>query len=202
MKHKARLVVEGYSHKYGVDYDEVYAPVARFDSIRILIAIAAQFDWSLHHLDVKSAFLNGVVEEDIYVLELEGYVKKGKEKFVLKLMKALYGLKQAPRVWNANLNRTMLGLGFSKSKLDTTLYHKGSEKTKLLVGVYVDDLVITGASKVQIKFFKEAMMRAFEMADLGLLNSYLGIEIKQSTSSISLSQRTYTRHILKTIQDE
>ena len=114
-------------------------------------------------------------------------MNKGKENFVLKLTKALYGLKQAPRVWNAKLNRIMLDLGFSKSKLDTTLYHKGSEKTKLLGGFYVDDLVIMGASKVHIKKFKEAMMRAFEMVDLGLLNSYLGIEIKQSTWSIYLS---------------
>ena len=79
MKHKARLVAKGYSHKYGVDYEEVYAPVARFDSIRILIAIAAQFDWCLHHLDVKYVFLNGIVKKDIYVSQAESYEKKGKE---------------------------------------------------------------------------------------------------------------------------
>ena len=94
----------------------------------------------------------------------------------------------------------MSGLGFSRSKLDTALYHKGSEKTKLLDGIYVDDLSITSSSEEQINKFKEEMMEAFEMIDLGLLNSYLGIEMKQSTSSILLSERTYTNHILKTFK--
>ena len=83
VKHKAWLVTKGYSKKFGIDYEEIYAPVARFDSIRILIAIAAQLNWSLHHLDVKSAFLNGTIKEDIYVIQPEGYVKKGKESCVL-----------------------------------------------------------------------------------------------------------------------
>ena len=127
VKHKARLVAKGYSQKFGIDYEEIYALVARFDSIIILIAITAKLNWCLHHLDVKSAFLNGKIEEDIYVIQPEGYEKKGKETSDLKLTKALYGLKQAPRVWNSKLNKTMSGLGFSRSKLDTALYHKGSE---------------------------------------------------------------------------
>ena len=94
----------------------------------------------------------------------------------------------------------MSDLRFSKSKLDSALYHKGSEKTKLLVGIYVDDLIITGSSEEKINKFKAEMMGAFEMIDLGLLNSYLGMEIKQSTSRIFLSQRTYTDHILKTFK--
>ena len=94
----------------------------------------------------------------------------------------------------------MSDLGFSRSKLDTALYHKGSEKTKPLVGIYVDDLIIAGSSEEQINKFKEEMMGAFETTDLGLLNSYLGMEIKQSTSSIFLSQRTYMNHILKTFK--
>ena len=93
--------MKGYRQRYGIDYDEVFAPVARFESIRILIALAAQECWSLHHLDVKSAFLNGEIKEEIYVSQPEGYVKEGKEEWVLKLNKALYGLKQAPRAWNA-----------------------------------------------------------------------------------------------------
>ena len=195
-----RVLHQGYSQKHGIDYDEIYAPVARFGSITILIAIAAQFNWCLHHLDVKSAFFNGTIKEDIYVIQLEGYEKKGKESFVLKLTKALYGLKHAPRVSNSKLNKTMSDLGFSRSKLDTALYHKGSEKTKLLVGMHVDDLIIACSSEEQINKFKEEMMGTFEMTDLGLLNSYIGIEIKQSTSSILLSQRTYTNHILKTFK--
>ena len=109
-------------------------------------------------------------------MQPEGYGKKGKESFVLKLIKALYRLKHAPRVWNSKLNKTMSELGFSRSKLDTTLYHKGSEKAKLLVGIYVDDLIITSSSEEQINKFKAEMMGAFKMTDLGLLNSYHGME--------------------------
>ena len=197
VKHKARLVAKGCSQKFGIDYEEIYALVARFDSIRILMAIAAQLNWSLHHLDVKCAFLNGMIKEDIYIMQLECYVKKGKESCVLKLTKALYGLKQAPRVWNSKLNKTMSDLGFYRTRLDNALYHKGSEKAKLLVGIYVDDLIITGSSEEQINKFKAEMMGTFEMTDLGLLNSYLGIEIRQSTTNIFLSQRAYLNHILK-----
>ena len=131
VKHKAQLVAKGYSQKFGIDYEEIYGPVARFDSIRILIAIEAQSNWNLHHLDVKSAFLNGVIKEDLYVMQPKGYVKKGNESNVLKLTKALYGLKQAPRVWNSKLNKTMDDLGFKRSKLDTALYYKGSEKREI-----------------------------------------------------------------------
>ena len=197
VKHKAQLLAKGYSQQFRIDYEEIYAPVARFDSIRILIAIAAQLNWSLHHLDVKSAFLNGMIKEDIYVMQPEGYVKKGKESFVLKLTKALYGQKQAPLVWNSKLNKTISDLGFNRSRLDTALYHKGSEKEKLIVGIYVDDLIITGSSEEQINKFKAEMMGTFEMTDLGLLNSYLGMEIRQSTDIIFLSQRAYLNHILK-----
>ena len=152
-----------------------------------MIAIAAQLNWCLHHLNVKSAFLNGTIEEDINVMQPEAYEKKGKESSVLKLTKALYGLKQAPRVWNSKLKKTMSGLGFSRSNIDISLYHKGSEKAKFLVRIYVDDLIIIGSSEEQINEFKAEMMGAFEMIDLGLLNSYLGMEIKQSTTSIFLS---------------
>ena len=123
-------------------------------------------------------------------------MKKGNESYVLKLTKA-YGLKQAPQVWNSKLNKTMDDLGFKRSRLNTALYYKGSEKEKVLVGIYVDDLIITGPSGNQISKFKEEMKDKFEMTDLGLLNSYLGMEVRQSSANIFLSQRAYTDHILK-----
>ena len=169
----------------------------RFDSIRILIAIAAQLDWNLHHLDVKSAFLNGEIKEDLYVMQPEGFVMKGKESHVLKLTKALYGLKQAPWVWNSKLNKTMEDLDFERSKLDAALFYKGSDKERVLVGIYVDDLIITGPREEKICKFKEEMKEKFEMTDLGLLSSYLGMEVKQSKANIFLSQRTYINHVLK-----
>ena len=130
-------------------------------------------------------------------MQPEGFVKKGKESHVLKLTKALYGLKQAPWVWNSKLNKTMDDLGFKRSKLDATLFYKGSKKEKVLVGIYLDDLIITGPSGNQISKFKEEMKDKFEMIDLGLLSSYLGMEVTQSSVNIFLSQRAYTNHILK-----
>ena len=115
LRYKARLVVKGYSQRHGIDFDEVFAPVVRFESIRVLIAMAAQEGWTLHHLDVKSAFLNGEVEEELYVKQPEDFLIEGREEWVLRLKKALYGLKQAPRAWYFKLHQCLLSLGFTKS---------------------------------------------------------------------------------------
>ena len=106
-KHKARLVAKGYVQKKGIDFDEVFAPVARLDTVRLLLAMAANRGWQVHHLDVKSVFLHGELEEEVYVSQPEGYVVEGKEQYVLKLSKALYGLRQAPRAWNVRLDRSL-----------------------------------------------------------------------------------------------
>jgi hypothetical protein len=150
VKHKARLVAKGYVQKQGVDYKEVFAPVARLDTVRLLLALAAQQGWEVHHMDVKSAFLNGELEEEVYVAQPTGFVVEGKENKVLKLQKALYGLKQAPRAWNAKLDKTLVGLGFEKCPSEPALYKRVKKGAALLVGVYVDDLVITGGSAAEI----------------------------------------------------
>ena len=136
VKHKARLVVKGYRQRCKIDYDEVFAPVNRFESICILIVLAAQKCWSLHHLNVKSTFLNDEIKEEIYVSQLEGYVKEGKE-WVLKLNKALYSLKQALRAWNAKLDDTLKKIGFMKRKIDQRVYHLNLIQDKVIVGVYM-----------------------------------------------------------------
>ena len=109
----------------------------------------------------------------------EVYVKEGKEEWVLKLNKVLYGLKQAPRAWNAKIDNTLKSIGFVKSKNDQGVYYLNSNQDKVIVGVYVDDLIITGAREAKVKEFKKNMMKIFEMTDLGLLCSYLGIEVHQ-----------------------
>ena len=195
--HKARLVAKGYSQRYGIDYEEVFAPVARFESIRVLMALAAQGRWELHHLDVKSAFLNGEIEEEIYVKQPEGFVLKGKEQCVFRLKKALYGLKQAPRAWYFKLDECLSSLGFRRSEHEHAVYFKKESDYHLLIGVYVDDLIVTGPISAHIKEFKVKMMKLFEMSDLGLLNSYLGIEVIQGKSSICLNHRTYAMNILE-----
>lgn len=190
-------MVKGYSQKRGVDFDEVFAPVVRFESIRVLIAIAAQSDWTLHHLDVKSAFLNGEVEEKLYVKQPEGFTVQGKENHILRLKKALYGLKQAPRAWYFKLHNCLLNLGFTKSQHEQAVYLKWSSEGRLIVGVYVDDLIITGSRMCDVDDFKRQMKAQFEMSDLGLLTTYLGIEIKQRPDSICLSQSGYARRLLE-----
>ena len=114
LKHKARLVAKGYVQKKGVDFEEVFAPVARLDTIRLILALAAHRGWKIHHLDVKSAFLNGELEEEVYVGQPKSFIDQTAEHKVYKLSKSLYGLKQAPRAWNTRLNKSMKSLGFKK----------------------------------------------------------------------------------------
>ena len=180
-KHKARLVVKGYAQQHGIDYDEVFAPVARLDSVRLLIALAAHEGWEVHHMDVKSAFLNGDLCEEVYVQQPDGFVVTGREHKVLRLKKALYGLHQAPRAWNEKLDKTMKSLSFKKSSSEPAIYLRRNSKSQLVVGVYVDDLIITGTNCEDIKLFKKQMAVVFKMTDLGLLKYYLGIEVRQIT---------------------
>jgi hypothetical protein len=144
IRHKARLVAQGYIQRAGVDFDEVFAPVARMESVQLMLALAAHQGWEVHHMDVKSAFLNGELKEEVYVTQTPGFVVKGAEKKVLRLRKAMYNLKQAPRAWNAKLDATMLVLGFQRSSSEHGVYTRSSGKSRLIVGVYVNDLIITG----------------------------------------------------------
>jgi hypothetical protein len=196
IKHKARLVAKGYAQRYGVDFDEVFAPVARIETVRVLLALAAQGGWEVHHMDVKSAFLNGDLSEIVYVQQPPGFVIGSRDK-VLKLKKALYGLKQAPRAWNAKLDRELTALGFVRSQLDHAVYRRRNRDSFLLVGVYVDDLIISGPDVQDIRKFKDEMKKKFSMSDLGLLSYYLGIEVKQSANGITLCQSSYAIKILE-----
>jgi len=196
VKHKARLVAKGYAQRQGVDFEEVFAPVARIETVRVLLALAAQSGWEVHHMHVKSAFLNGDLTETVFVQQPPGF-NIGNEGKVLKLKKALYGLKQAPRAWNAKLDKELISLGFVKSKLEHAVYRRQNKNSFLLVGVYVDDLVISGPSVSDIRQFKLEMKTKFNMSDLGLLSYYLGIEVKQGRDGISLSQNAYAMKILE-----
>ena len=180
-----------------MDFDEVFAPVARIETVRLLIALAAQMSWEIHHMDVKSAFLNGELVEEVYVQQPPGFVVENGSGKVLKLRKALYGLRRAPRAWNARLDKELLKLGFVKNPLEHAVYRRSNKSGLLLVGVYVDDLIITGSSKALIDSFKKEMMRSFSMSDLGLLSYYLGIQVNQKANVITLCQSSYTLKILE-----
>lgn len=128
IKYKARLVAKGYVKKQGVDYDEVFAPVARMETIRLVIAVAASKGWEIHHLDVKTAFLHGELREEVFVVQPEGFEVAGKEDKVYKLRKALYGLKQAPRAWNIKLNKILRELKFQRRSKKNVTVPKGREE--------------------------------------------------------------------------
>jgi hypothetical protein len=198
IKHKARLVAKGYAQREGVDFEEVFAPVARIETVRLLIALAARSGWKVHHMDVKSAFLNGDLSEEVYVQQPPGFVVKNGSGKVLKLRKALYGLRQAPRAWNARLDKELLKLGFVRNPLEHAVYKRSDQNGNfLVVGVYVDDLIITGPSQDSIAVFKRQMMKSFNMSDLGLLTYYLGIQVNQKERETTLCQSSYARKILE-----
>ena len=197
VKYKARLVAKGYVQKYGIYFEEVFAPVARLDTVRVLLAFAANNGWKVHHLDVKSSFLHGELEEEVYVSQPEGYKVKGREQEVFKLSKALYGLKQAPRAWNVKLDNSLKKLGFRRCLSEQAVYTRGTGDSAVILGVYVDDLVVTGSNTEEINLFKKQMMAEFEMTDLGLLSYYLGIEVDQKEDFITVKQSGYARKVLE-----
>jgi hypothetical protein len=197
VKHKARLVAKGYVQRQGIDYEEVFAPVARMESVRVILAVATHQGWAIHHMDVKSAFLNGNLSKEVYVVQPPGFSVAGHEKKVLRLHKALYGLKQAPRAWNAKLDHSLGQLGFVRSSCEHGLYTRGAGKTRLVVGIYVDDLIITGLDSEEISVFKTEMKAMFNMSDLGSLYYYLGIEVKQRPGKIELGQSSYAKKLLE-----
>ena len=196
IKYKARIVAKGYVQKQGRDFDENFAPVTRLETVRILLALAAKYGWEVHHLDVKSAFLNGEIAEEVYVVQPEGFVKKGQEHLVYKLIKALYGLRQAPRAWYSKLSKYLEELGFVRCPYEHAFYTKRKGSDVLVIAVYIDDLLVTGTDLTSIKEFVNQMSEKFEMSNLGKLSYYLGLEVKQGVSAIQLKQAAYVKKIL------
>ena len=198
IKHKARLVAKGYPQKQGIDYSEVFAPVARLDTVRMVIATATQKGWKIFQLDVKSAFLHGQLSEQVFVDQPRGYEKKGNEHLVYQLHKALYGLKQAPRAWFSRIKAHFIKEGFQGCDYEQTLFTKRSKEGKIIiVSVYVDDLIFTGDDENLMLEFKASMMREFDMSDLGCMSYFLGIEVLQKKEGIFICQRRYEEEVLR-----
>nr|KYP44586.1 Retrovirus-related Pol polyprotein from transposon TNT 1-94 [Cajanus cajan] len=195
-KFKARLVAKGYTQEEGIDYGEIFAPVARLETVRTVIAIAATKRWSIYQLDIKSAFLHGEINEDVYLEQPPGYVCQGREHQVYKLKKALYGLKQAPRAWYSKLESHLVTNGFLKCPHEHTLFLKKEGSEILIVCFYVDDLIYTGSDELMFQQFKTIMMNEFAMTDLGKMRYFLGIEVLQSCTGIYIGQKKYIKDML------
>ena len=197
-KHKARLVAKGFLQKQGLDYSEVFALVARTETIRLVVAVACARNWSLFQLDVKSAFLHGPLEEEVYVQQPPGFIVKGREQQVYRLRKALYGLKQAPKAWNRRIDSFLHKLSFTKCTVEHGVYVRESEHEGLLiVCLYVDDLLVTGSNLKEIEVFKKVMEAEFEMTDLGKLSYFLGMEFTYTPAGLIMHQKKYVRELLK-----
>ncbi|WVZ84712.1 LOW QUALITY PROTEIN: hypothetical protein U9M48_031706 [Paspalum notatum var. saurae] len=195
VRNKARL--PGVSSKEGIDYKETFAPVARLEAIRILLAFAASKGFKLQQMDVKSAFLNGFIEEEIYVRQPPSFESAIFPDQVYKLRKALYGLKQAPRAWYARLKSFLLKSGFVMGSVDKTLFLLSRGGDTLIVQIYVDDIIFGGSSHALVSSFAEQMSREFEMSLMGELQFFLGLQIKQGLEDTFVHQAKYTRDILK-----
>jgi hypothetical protein len=190
-KYKARFVARGFSQVEGIDYEETFSPVARYTSIRTIISLAASMGWRLHQMDVKTTFLNGEIEEEVYIEQPDGFVIHEKESHVCRLKKALYGLKQAPRAWYEKIDGYLMSLGFNKSVVDPNLYYNIVGDECLILVLYVDDLFLTSSESLIVEC-KHALASEFEMKDLGMMHYFLGLEVWQRTDEIFPSQGKYT----------
>ncbi|KAH9656139.1 hypothetical protein KPL70_022564 [Citrus sinensis] len=197
VRNKARLVAQGYNQKEGIDFDETFAPVARLESIRMLLAYACHKDFILFQMDVKSAFLNGYIMEEVYVKQPPGFENEKFSNHVYKLLKALYGLKQAPRAWYDRLKNFLLENDFSMGKADTTLFVKHKNQDILIVQIYVDDIIFGSTNELLCKEFSSCMSKEFEMSMMGELKYFLGLQIKQNEEGIFINQAKYVKDLLK-----
>ncbi|GKD82711.1 retrovirus-related pol polyprotein from transposon TNT 1-94 [Tanacetum coccineum] len=196
-RNKARLVAQGYNQQEGIDYDKTYAPVARLESIRILLAYACALDFKLFQMDVKSAFLNGFINEEVYVAQPPGFIDFAKPNHVYKLKKALYGLKQAPKAWYDRLKAFLIKHDYTMGMVDNTLFTKKKNSNLIIVQIYVDDIIFGSTCQELCDDFAKIMHDEFEMSMMGELNFFLGLQIKQLEDGIFFNQSKYIKEILK-----
>ncbi|XP_019173231.1 PREDICTED: uncharacterized protein LOC109168701 [Ipomoea nil] len=195
-RNKARLVTQGYSQIEGIDYDETFAPVARLESIRLLLSIACALKFKLFQMDVKTAFLNGYLSEDIYVAQPKGFEDPHHPDYVYKLQKALYGLKQAPKAWYERLTQYLLQNNYKRGGSDKTLFIKRSGKHITIAQVYVDDIVFGSTQPGETDQLVKVMQQEFEMSMIGELTYFLGLQVSQTKEGIFISQEKYAKNLL------
>ncbi|GJW06826.1 putative ribonuclease H-like domain-containing protein [Tanacetum coccineum] len=197
VRNKARLVAQGHRQEEGIDYDEVFAPVARMEAIRLFLAFASFMGFIVYQMDVKSAFLYGTIDEEVYVSQPPGFVDPDHPKKVYKVVKALYGLHQAPRAWYATLSTFLEKHGYKRGTIDKTLFIKKDKKDIMLVQVYVDDIIFGSTKKSWCDEFEALMKSRFQMSSMGELTFFLGLQVKQNKEGIFISQDKYVAEILK-----
>ncbi|KAK1432245.1 hypothetical protein QVD17_09140 [Tagetes erecta] len=196
IRNKARLVVQGFAQEEGIDYTEVFAPVARLEAIRIFLAHAANKNFKVYQMDVKCAFLYGDIDEEIYVCQPPGFEDPDFPSKVYKLDKSLYGLHQAPRILYETLTQYLLSKGFSRGTIDMTLFKKEVNGELLIVQVYVDDIIFGSTNEGLCREFEKVMMDRFEMTIMGEMCFFLGLQVEQKPNGILIHQEKYIKEIL------
>ncbi|GKA53798.1 putative ribonuclease H-like domain-containing protein [Tanacetum coccineum] len=197
IRNKARLVAQGHRQEEGIDYEEVFAPVARIEAIRLFLAYASFMGFLVYQMDVKSAFLYGTIEEEVYVTQPPGFKDPNHPDKVYKVVKAFYGLHQAPRAWYKTLANYLLGNEFKRGKIDQTLFIKNKKRDILLLQVYVDDIIFGSTNKELCSAFEKLMKDKFQMSSMGELTFFLGLQVTQKEDGIFISQDKYVAKILK-----
>jgi hypothetical protein len=195
-RNKARLVSKGYSQVEGLDFGETYEPVARLESIRILLAYATYHGFKLYQMDVKSVFLNGPIKKEVYVEQPPGFEDSEYPNHVYKLSKALYGLKQAPRSWYECLRDFLITNGFKVGKVDPTLFTKTITNNLFVCQIYVDDIIFGSTNKSTCEEFSRIMIQKFEMSMMGEFKYFIGFQVKQLQEGTFISQTKYIQDIL------
>ncbi|GKD56364.1 putative ribonuclease H-like domain-containing protein, partial [Tanacetum coccineum] len=197
VKNKARLVAQGFRQEEGIDYDEVFAPIARIGAITLFLAFASYMGFTVFQMDVKSAFLYGTIGEEVYVQQPPGFVDTAHLNKVYKVIKALYGLHQAPRAWYETLSSFLLKNSFRRGTIDKTLFFKKTKSDIMLVQVYVDDIIFGSTTQSMCTEFEDCMHKIFQMSSIGELTFFLGLQVKQQPDGIFISQDNYVADILK-----
>ncbi|GJR78106.1 retrovirus-related pol polyprotein from transposon TNT 1-94 [Tanacetum coccineum] len=197
LKNKARLVAKGYRQEEGIDFEESFAPVTRIEAIRIFIANAASKNITIYQIDVKTAFLNGELKEEVYVSQPEGFIDPEHPTHVYHLKKALYGLKQAPRAWYDTLSWFILDNKVSKGVVDLTLFTRKTGKHILLIYIYVDDIIFALTDPKACDIFSNEMSFKFQMSMMGQMSFFLGLQVSQNLRGIFINQSKFSLKILK-----
>jgi hypothetical protein len=191
-------VAKGYTQREEIDYNETFSPVSCKDSFRIIMALVAHYDLELHQMDVKTAFLNGDLDETVYMAQPKGFVVEGKEKLECRLKKSIYRLKQASRQWYLKFNKTIKEFGFKKNIEDNCVYAKFKNGKYIFLILYVDDILLVGSDVSLLLEMKKFLSSYFEMKDLGEARFVLGIEIHRDRLKrvLELSQKIYIEKVL------
>ncbi|GJU55971.1 retrovirus-related pol polyprotein from transposon TNT 1-94 [Tanacetum coccineum] len=197
LKNKDRLVAQGFRQEEGIDFEESFAPVARIEAICIFVANSAHKNMMIYRMDVKTAFLNGELKEEVYLSQPEGFVDQDNPSHVYKLKKALYGLKQAPRAWYDMLSSFLISQQFSKGAVDLTLFTRQAGNDLLLVQIYVDDIIFASTNIAMCNEFANQMTTKFKMSMMGQMSYFLGLQISQSPRGIFINQSKYASEIVK-----